>query len=228
NASARSGRYVRQTNNQFDVLIYDANVIDDGDAYVAGQKGFVIDLFTSAPVGTELLLQLETSTAEADNFPVGRHSRFRVFTTVQNTWERLTFDHVDRPDAAAPGNRIEQAVLLFAPNRMTPVTAFWDNFDSYSLTPVSLYSRQQLDFPLRAVPTPTSGVVTLNFTLPNVATYNLSLYDLKGQRVLFSVGHRSTAGVGTHEFSVADLPRGVYFAHLEFAVGVRTVKVVVQ
>ena len=43
---------------------------------VSGKKKFSIDLFTDAPVGTTVLVQLENSNqAILSNYPTGRHSR---------------------------------------------------------------------------------------------------------------------------------------------------------
>ena len=229
NASALTGRYVRDPDSPFDVLVYDVNSLGNADDYVDGTRAFSIDIFTNAPVGTELLLQLETSaTALPENFPTGRHSRYSVFTTQQNEWQRLTFNLVDEPDQSVSGNSVDKIILLFEPNRFTPLTAHWDNFDSYSFNPNTVFTANQLDFPLTASPNPAREAVVFSFTLPRSAAYDLSLFDLAGKRVLHLPGNQGLVGAQSRQVSLAELPQGVYLAQLRFAEGVRTVKIVRQ
>ncbi len=131
NTSAIVGRYVRNSSQQYDLITYNASNIGDASLYVTKNKKFYIDVRTAAPVGTEILLQLETSTATATNFPTGRHSRYTVKTTVQNQWERIPFALLDRPDVSASNTGITKMILLFASNTFTGDTYFYDNLDSY-------------------------------------------------------------------------------------------------
>lgn len=132
NTSAIVGRYVRNSSQQYDVLTYNVSNITDASQYATKTKKFYIDIRTAAPIGTEILLQLETSTATSSNYPTGRHSRYVVKTTKQNQWERLPFTLVDKPDAGAPNNGIVRMILLFASNSLTGDTYFYDNLDSYT------------------------------------------------------------------------------------------------
>ncbi len=132
NTSALSGEYARNSNEQYDVLAYTASVINDASVYKTAEKKFYIDIYTSAPVGSEILLQLEDSSlADATNYPTGRHSRYTVSTTVQNQWERLVFSYLDAPDGSTPDTSIDNIILLFAPNTYTGDTYYFDNFDGY-------------------------------------------------------------------------------------------------
>ena len=132
NTSALSGEYTRNAAEQYDVLVYATSSITDADKYSVREKKFYVDLYTSAPVGTHLILQLEDSgSATPSNFPTGRHSRYEVFTTVQNAWERLEFQFVDRPDGGVATNAVDTFILLFEPNTFNANTYFFDNLDSY-------------------------------------------------------------------------------------------------
>ncbi len=134
NNSALCGRYVRNSNEQYDVLQYSTTMITDASAYVNNQKKFSIDVYTNAPPGTLILLQLENSaTATSSNYPTGRHSRYQAFTSVQNQWQRLTFTLLDRPDGGVPNNAVNRLVFLYASNSFTGNTYHWDNFDSYAV-----------------------------------------------------------------------------------------------
>ncbi len=229
NGSSLSGRYIRDQSSPFDVLVYlENNSLGNADDFVEDDRSFSIDIFTSAPPGTELLLQLESNAATPENFPTGRHSRFRVFTTKQNEWERLRFILLDEPDRSVSGNNINKIILLYEPNATVNLDVHWDNFDVYSFNPNSLGVVRQLDFPISATPNPSAGDVALQFTLPQAARYNLSLYDLAGKEVFAERGVAGIAGAQSRNLPMAELPQGVYLAKIQLAEGIRTIKVVRQ
>ena len=132
NSTNLVGQYVRDDNTVFDVLVYDVTNFNNAAPFVEGEKKIFIDLYTDAPVGTEVLLQFERkSTAQPENYPTGRHSRHQVFTTKQNEWERLEFKFLDRPDGSVPNSVIDQFIILFAPNSSNSSTYYFDNLDTY-------------------------------------------------------------------------------------------------
>ena len=132
NGSALSGEYVRNSAEQYDVLVYDVSNISDASQYVDKQKKFYMDVYTSAPIGTEVLLQLETADATSSNYPTGRHSRYVATITQQNSWERLEFTLLDEPDPAASPTAVQTMILLFNSNTFTGDTYYYDNLDSYA------------------------------------------------------------------------------------------------
>lgn len=137
NPSALVGEYTRNAGEQYDVLVYDTSAIGDAGQYASKQKKFSLDVYTSAPVGSVVLLQLEdSSVATPSNYPAGRHSRYQVETTVQNQWERLEIPYLDRPDPGTAGGAVDTAIFLFAPNSFTGDVYTFDNFDSYASGPV--------------------------------------------------------------------------------------------
>jgi beta-glucanase (GH16 family) len=146
NTSALVGQYVRNSTQQYDVLTYNVSNITDASQYSNKTKKFYMDIRTSAPIGTEVILQLETSNATSSNYPTGRHSRYTIKTTMQNQWERIPFTLLDKPDPAASSSGIVRMILLFASNTFTGDTYYYDNLDSYSsgstdpATNMSVYS----------------------------------------------------------------------------------------
>lgn len=133
NSSALSGEYVRNSAEQFDLLVYNVSNIPNADAYVQKDKKFYVDVYTSAPIGTEILLQLESDQASPTNYPTGRHSRYIATTTQQNGWERLIFTLLDQPDPGTPATSVNTMILLFASNTFTGDTYYFDNLDSYEV-----------------------------------------------------------------------------------------------
>lgn len=132
NGSALAGKYIRDAASQYDVLAYNVQNITDASLYYDKQKKFYMDVYTAAPVGTQILLQLETSDATSTNYPSGRHSRYVATVTQTNSWERLEFSPLDRPDASASASGVSKLLLLFAANTYTGDTYHWDNLDSYT------------------------------------------------------------------------------------------------
>ncbi len=132
NPSENSARYVRAADAQYDVIFYDVlQSIPDASEYSNKERKFYMDVLTSAPVGTDIIIQLETSNASPTNYPTGRHSRYFGKVTRNGEWERIVFDFADRPDGSASHTAIADMVILFAPNTLTGDTYYWDNLDSY-------------------------------------------------------------------------------------------------
>ncbi|MEM9024308.1 MAG: T9SS type A sorting domain-containing protein, partial [Bacteroidota bacterium] len=105
---------------------------DLGD-YLNGTKSMSVDVLSPA-VGITVQITLEdTNTAEAGNFPVGRHSVYLATTTVANAWETLTFTFDNQPDASVANTAVERMVLLFNPNSNTDDTYLYDNVEGPEL-----------------------------------------------------------------------------------------------
>ena len=134
NSSTTVAEYTRDSSVQYDVIAADTNNISDMAPYLVADKAFFMDVYTAAPIGTEILVQVENSNvATPINYPNGRHSKYVAYTSVQNQWERLQFKLQERIDADTTDNSVDSVVLLFASNTFTGDTYFWDNFASYGL-----------------------------------------------------------------------------------------------
>ena len=132
NPSTLSGEYTRNAAEQYDVMAYSTSAVPDAGAYTDGTRRFVIDVYTAAPLGSTVLLQLEDSgSATSSNYPTGRHSRYQAQTSVQNSWERLELPLLDRPDPSTGDNSADTMILLLEPNSFTGDTYVLDNLDGY-------------------------------------------------------------------------------------------------
>lgn len=178
NESHIVGKYVRNGGQLFDVLFYDISEIKDGSAFVLGKKKFYLDIYTNAPIGTQIILQLENKNrANANNYPTGRHSRYTVTTSKQNAWNRLIFDFLDQPDPSTSHQSINQLVLLFAPNTTTGHTYYFDNFSIYGqVTTAAPFITHS---PFRIYPNPTAD--HLYITNEKINITGLRLFTWTGQ-----------------------------------------------
>ncbi|MEP1893323.1 MAG: family 16 glycosylhydrolase, partial [Cyclobacteriaceae bacterium] len=132
NTSAISAEYIRNNQEQYDVIAYGTGAIGNADLYSDRTDKFYMDVLTQAPVGTEIIIQLESSaSATSSNYPSGRHSRYVGKITQNGSWERIAFDFLDQPDATTSSGSVDQIIILFASNSLTGDTYHWDNFDSY-------------------------------------------------------------------------------------------------
>ncbi|UYZ63125.1 carbohydrate-binding protein [Hymenobacter weizhouensis] len=133
NTSAKVAQYTRNSASTYDALTLGTSLIKDGAAYVAGRKVFALDVYTSAPVGTVVSWQLESSAASTPgNFPAGRHSVYHAVVKQTNAWHTLIFSYASSPDASTPDADVDNVVLLFAPNSSTGTVFYVDNLRTLS------------------------------------------------------------------------------------------------
>jgi beta-glucanase (GH16 family) len=151
NTSAKVGQYTRNATASYDVLAFSTSLIKDGSAYVAGRKAFAMDVYTSAPVGTVVSWQLESSaSSNANNYPSGRHSIYQAVVKQTNTWHTLTFAYANSPDAGTADADVDNVVLLFAPGTTTNSVFYVDNLRSLNASSA----------------TPTNAAPTISLTSP--------------------------------------------------------------
>ncbi len=132
NSSKLVGKYLRNKSSRYDVMVYDIADLKI-EEFMKENHQFFIDVYTKAPPGTEILLQVEDkNSASGTNYPKGRHSRFHGFTTKQNEWHRLELVLQNQPDSSVNSDNVNQFVFLFAPNSENGDLFYFDNFDVYS------------------------------------------------------------------------------------------------
>ncbi|PXY46460.1 family 16 glycosylhydrolase [Flavobacterium hydrophilum] len=128
NTSALVGKYVRNSSELYDVMNIKNVVISNANDYVYGRKKISFDIYTSAPVGTKISMQLENSlVTTAINFPSGRHSGYKASTTVQNKWETIEFEFEKVIDPNTSALTINTVVFLFESNSNSGATYYFDN-----------------------------------------------------------------------------------------------------
>lgn len=133
NNSVLVAQYQRDGGSLYDVIVAQTTAIADAGPYIRGENAVYLDIYTAAPVGTELLVQFENAnTATSSNYPTGRHSKYIAHTKVQNAWQRLKFTLEDRIDGATTDNQVNSLVLLIAPNTNDGNVYYLDNISLHS------------------------------------------------------------------------------------------------
>ncbi len=197
NSSEKSAKYVRDNEAQYDCIFYDVlQSIPDASEYSNRDRKFYMDVLTSAPVGTEIIIQLETPDATATNYPTGRHSRYFGTITKNGEWERIVFDFADRPDGSASHTNISDMVILFAPNTFTGDTYYWDNLDSYKADDGSGEEPDPDPVAVTGVSvSPTEATIEVNGTVQ--LEENVEPHDADNKDVTWSSDNTSVATVNS-------------------------------
>lgn len=123
-------QYIRSSNQLYDLIYYKTAAIPDANEFVTADKKFYMDVYTNAPPCTQILVQMDSlAVATPDNYPTGRHSRYYAATTVQNAWERLQFDFLDRPDPSLADDAIDSIALFFGVGNTRTDIFYFKDFD---------------------------------------------------------------------------------------------------
>lgn len=202
NSSANVASYVRNAAVTWDVLAYDEAVLDSATHFESGDLVFQMDVRTDAPIGTQVLVQLENTSLATNAHPAGRRSSYSATTTAQNQWEKLVFTYtgtvIDPGTGPADVNRV---VLLFDGGNNTNDTYFFDNFkridsEDPACNPTS--SNPIISRSLSIYPNPTQEEIHINGLEDNES---ISIINTLGQVVMMSTNSVIT---------VRNLPTGVY------------------
>jgi len=124
-------QYNRSATEIYDFIYFKTSSIVNASDYVTGERKFYIELYSTAPVCTQVVLQLDNlEIANSSEYPIGRHSRYFAATTVQNAWERLEFDFLDRPDETLDDDAVDTIALFFSPAQAGVNTFYVKQLDS--------------------------------------------------------------------------------------------------
>lgn len=131
NTSALVGEYVRNATELYDVVFMESDNIGDASDFVSDTRTLFVEVYTTAPIGTSIVLQLEDSElSTSGNYPIGRHSKYTANTTVQNAWETIEFAFDSQPSVAVGNKDVDNLVLLIDPATNTNHTVYFDNLRS--------------------------------------------------------------------------------------------------
>ena len=128
NPSTAVGKYVRNAAETYDVLYVQGLDVGNANDFAQGRKKVYVDVYSTAPVGSRVTMQFENgAVTTSTNFPLGRHSAYKAFTTKQNAWETLEFDYEKTIDAGTNIFAINNVAFLFEPGLNTANTFYFDN-----------------------------------------------------------------------------------------------------
>ena len=133
-------RYTRWRGLKYDNLKLNFNTkltgIESFASYDGSAKKFKMKVYTNAPAGTKIIIQLgQSSIAQA--YPKGTHSQYEAVTTKTEEWEELEFKFTHIPQGTlVKADAIDQATLLFAPETYTGYVFYFDELKGPYMAPV--------------------------------------------------------------------------------------------
>ena len=231
NLSSYCAKYTRDT-AKFDYMrIYTFSKMVDVTPYAttAGTPPKIkMTVYTSAPVGTIVMLQLGIS--NVDNYPAGIHSEYTAQTTVQNAWQELTFDFVQMPAGSmAQPTDIDKLVLLFNPNSNTTDTYYFDDIMGPNLVASGIAEMNSNSIKLlQNSPNPARDNTTFTFQTNSSGYVSLKIYDLMGNVAATVLEQHVKPGVHSIPVETSQLAGGIYFYVLKSQGVTRTRKMVID
>ncbi len=219
NTSALCGKYTRNSSVQYDYILYNTTAITNAAEYKNKSRKFYLDVYTAAPIGTPIIIQLEnSSTATSSNYPTGRNSRYTAYTGKQNQWERLVFSLLDVPDPSASDAGVNRLLVLINSNTFTGATYYIDNLDAYTVGAAMFRGPGATPSPV-AIVSDDAGTTTAIY--PNPAANELRITNLESNS---TIGIFNNLGqlirsydvkqVGNTVIKIADLAEGNYFVRI--------------
>jgi hypothetical protein len=186
-----------------------------------------IKLYTSAPVGTVVLLQLGIKSV--DNFPTGIHSEYVAQTIVQNAWQELSFnwDTTYSTSMAQPTD-IDKMVLLFAPGTNSTTDFYIDDITGPALVTSGMSEQTTSVKLLQNNPNPARENTSISFQMSSAGFVSLKIYDLMGNVVGTIAEQHMKAGVHTIPVETINMAGGIYFYVLKSQGVTRTRKMVID
>jgi len=174
NSSALTGKYTRSAAAPYDVVFFTTASIKDGEQFKQNAKLFAMDVYTTAPVGTPISWQLESSAkSNGSNYPRGRHSNYQGKVTQTNAWHTVYFYLDAVPDANTLDAEVDRVVLLFAPNTATNHIYYIDNLRALNGTTSGVP-------PVTGLPSPWQNADIGAVAAAGSATFSNSVFTVKG------------------------------------------------
>jgi beta-glucanase (GH16 family) len=222
NTSSNVGRYVRNGGVQYDTMTFTTTLNDAAD-FKSGSKRFAMDVYTSAPVGTQISWQMENFPKNSANYPSGRHSVYAATVQQTNTWHTLLFSLSGTPDVGTLDSEVNRFVLLFNPNSYTNATYFMDNLRSLRENALSTITFDDENL-IQIFPNPTAEF--LNLKLPDMEeSKELTITGVDGKLL---VSKMIEPNLSEYIINLVGIPAGINLITLKAGNKVRSRKFIKQ
>lgn len=235
NKSLNCARYVRDTALYDHILLYPDTVLENVSIYAgsdAGTPKISMKLFTSAPLGTTINLQLGRK--NDFNYPSGIYCEFTQVTTKQNEWENIIFNFCQFPAGSRTlPDQIDKIVVLFNPNSKDRDTIYFDDLcgpklaQSTTIVKTSEYSVLPAVKLYQNNPNPSKNITQINFLLNSASLVSLELFDVLGNSISLILNKTLKAGAYTVPVDTENFPNGIYFYVLKTEDTSRSMRMIV-
>jgi beta-glucanase (GH16 family) len=223
NTSSNVGKYDRNGGQLYDNISFVTTLNNVGE-FKAGVKQFAMDVYTAAPVGTQINWQLESSTkALGTNYPVGRNSFYTATVQKTNTWHTLIFNYNSSPDPNTLDNEVDRFIFLCNPNSNTNNTYYFDNIRSVSAINLAIADFDLgASYAIKIAPNPAHQFFSINIPR-EIEVKEMVLHDIAGRVVL----QRDLNGNEDKlSIDISNIPSGIYLLSLKSEKNIWTNKVI--
>lgn len=227
NSSSFCGQYIRSAVMYDNFKLFTYSKLTDVTPYASpSATNFItMKLYSSAPVGTPINLQLGAKTVTT--YPAGVHSIYTTTTSVQNAWETLTFKYVSNPSGATvQPTDVDKIVILFDPLSTTTHTIYFDDPTGPVATVIGLNENalQNTSATLyQSYPNPANANTTIKYSLKEEMFATLNLFDICGKKIKTIIDGKLTPGDHSATIETENMSSGIYFYQLT-ANGVSTTR----
>lgn len=128
NNSNTCNRYYRSGGAQYDAMALFSDLIHHAQDFESGKLILKMKVYTTAPIGTQVNINLENYALSKSDYPIGRRCVLQAVTKQSRAWEELSFKLILRPDVNMSEASIDQLVVLFAPNTTSSDVYYFDDF----------------------------------------------------------------------------------------------------
>lgn len=232
NSSANCAKYVRSDTVQFDnIKVCPYRKLIDISAYATNSGNppkFKMKVYTTAPVGTEV--ELQVGRKADDNFPTGVHSRYIATTSVQNAWEELSFSFMEIPSGSLVASTdVDKIAIFFAPSSFDGDTFYFDDLTGPDIIPTSVQQNTNNSFELgQNIPNPAQQQTSISYSTKTSGLVSLKLYNILGEEISTLVEQQQAEGRYTININTESLSKGIYFYVLRANNLIQTHKMVVS
>ena len=224
NESELCGKYIRDGGELYDVLLYKTSILQNANEFSDEQKKIRMDIWTDAPIGSEILIQLESTASEGSNYPTGRHSRYKAITTTQNHWETIVFDYLDRPDNSVCSSCVNKVIILYEPGQYSDHTYYYDNIEVLGSTEVNTANIFQENlFDIKVEPNPFMNEFSVSLGSDRQID-RIKLVDISGKYIMDLKGNQGSQ----MKIDGSNLTNGTYILMIIDQLGNQQIKKVIK
>jgi beta-glucanase (GH16 family) len=212
NNSSNVGKYDRNGGQLYDNISFVTSINNVAD-FKAGTKQFAMDVYTSAPIGTQITWQLENSAkATGGNYPTGRNSFYTATIEQTNTWHTLIFNYNSSPDSNTLDSEVDRFIFLCNPNSNTNNIYYFDNIKSLSTNNLAVANFDLgASYAIKITPNPANQFFSVNFPY-EIGVKEIVINDASGRIVLQK---NLNGNEDKLTIDISNIPTGIYLLSLK-------------
>jgi hypothetical protein len=221
NPSALCARY-RRDSLAFDFITFlPMGCLSDLDNYAKHDslvKKFKMKLFSTAPVGTFIELQLGST--KDSSYPSGIHSQYQALTTKSQQWEEIVFNFSQIPASSnISAKEVDKITILFYPYSLSRDTFYFDDFIGPELLPLETgldnTSKMEDELNFQVFPNPARNSSSITFSLSKTTKTTIKLYNSLGKEVQQICQKNFPSGKHQLTLNLSELPEGIYYCCID-------------